>query len=80
MLFTRAILHIMEWTPLDQLQVTKEEVIDIQLEAILQTQVRALQHQMMNEYLIKWMGYPEDDATWEREETLLKDYPEFMAR
>ena len=34
----------------------------------------------MIEYLIKWLGYPEDDATWEPEETLLQDYPEFMAR
>ena len=63
----------------DQLQVTKE-VINIQPEAILRMQVRILQNQTMNEYLIKWMGYPEDDATWERDETLLKDYPEFMAR
>ena len=63
----------------DQLQVTKEGVIDIQPEVILQMQVRTLRNRTMNEYLIKWMGYPEDDATWEREETLLKDYPEFMA-
>ena len=64
----------------DQLQVTIDGVIDIQLEALLQTRARPLQNRTMNKYLIKWMGYPEDDATWEREETLLKDFPEFMAR
>ena len=49
-------------------------MIDIQLEAVLQTRARTLQKRTMNEYLIKCMGYLEDDATWEREETLLKDF------
>ena len=69
--------HIFE---VDQLQVTKDGVIDIQPEAILQTMARTLQNRTMTEHLIKWLGYPKDDATWEREETLLQDFPEFMAR
>ena len=64
----------------DQLQVTKDGVIDIQPEAILQTRARTLQNRMMTKHLIKWLGYPEDDATWEREETIIKDFPEFMSR
>ena len=58
----------------DQLQVTKDGVIDIQPEVVLQTRARTLQNRTMNEYLIKWMGYPEDDATWKREETLIKGF------
>ena len=69
--------HILED---DQLQVTKDGVIDIQPKAILQTRARTLHNRTMNNFLIKWMGYSEDDATWEREETLLQDFPEFMAR
>ena len=64
----------------DQLQITKDGMIDIQPEAILQTRARTLQNRTMTDYLIKWLGYPEDDATWEREDTLLQDYPEFMVK
>ena len=64
----------------DELHVTKEGVIDIQPKAILQTRTRTLRNRSMNEYLIKWLGYPTDDATWEREETLLENYPDFLSR
>ena len=64
----------------DELHVTKEGVIEIQPEAILQTRMRILYNRSMNKYLIKWLGYPTDDTTWEREETLLENYPNFMSR
>ena len=64
----------------DELHVTKEEVIDIQPESILQTRIRTLRNRSMNEYLIKWLEYPTDDATWEREESLLENYPDFLSR
>ena len=59
---------------------TLEGAIEIQPESILQTRVRQLRNRSINEYLIKWTGYPEEDATWEREDTLLTSYPNFLSR
>lgn len=64
----------------DQLTVSQNNTLDIQTEAVLQSQTRILKNRSMNEYLIKWDTYPEEDATWERAETLLKHYPQFMSR
>ena len=64
----------------DELHVTKEGVIDIQPKTILQTRTRKLQNRSINEYLIKWLGYPTNDATWEYEETLLENYPDCLSR
>ena len=57
-----------------------EGALEIQPEAILQKRLRQLRNRSINEYLIKWAAYPEEDATWEREETLLKAYPDFLSR
>ena len=32
------------------------------------------------EYLVKWIGYPDHDATWEREDSLVKSYLDFVLR
>ena len=60
--------------------VTQEGTLNITPEAILQTRVRTLRNRTINEYLIKWTSYPDEDATWEREDLLQKAYPEFLSR
>ena len=60
--------------------VTQKGTLDITPEAILQTRVCTLRNRIINEYLIKWTSYPVEDATWEREDLLQKEYPEFLSR
>ena len=47
---------------------------------VMQSRTRILRNMTLNKYLIKWTGYPKEDATWEREDILLANYPEFMSR
>ncbi|NHV87526.1 hypothetical protein HA385_23355 [Escherichia coli] len=35
---------------------------------------------MIRDHLVQWKDYPLEDATWEEETSLLKDYPELFAR
>ena len=49
-------------------------------EAILQSRIRTLRNRSLNENLIKWSSYPTEDATWEREDVLLQNYPTFLSR
>lgn len=60
--------------------VSKDGTLDINPERILQTRQRILRNRTIIEHLIKWTGYPEEDASWEREDSLLNSYPEFMSR
>ena len=69
-------LHILDEQPL----ISKDGTLDITPERILQTRERTLRSRTINEHLIKWTGYPEEDASWEREDTLISTYPEFMSR
>ena len=68
--------HILDELPL----VSKDGTLDINPERVLQSRTRALRNRTLNEYLIKWTGYPEEDATWEREDMLITNYPDFMSR
>ena len=60
--------------------VSKDGTLDINPERVLQTRTRVLRNRTLNEYLIKWSGYPEEDATWEREDLLTTNYPDFISR
>ena len=68
-------LHILDEQPL-----ISKDGTDITPERIFQTRERTLRSRAINEHLIKWTGYPEEDASWEREDTLISTYPEFMSR
>ena len=60
--------------------VSKDGTLDINPERILQTRQCILRNRTIIKHLIKWKGYPEEDASWEREDSLLNSYPEFMSR
>lgn len=64
----------------EQILVSKDGTLDISPERILQVRERTLRNQTQREYRIKWTGYPEEDASWEREDTLDSAYPEFLSR
>ena len=60
--------------------VSEDRTLEISPERILQSRERVLRNRTIMEHLIKWSGYPEEDASWEREDSLLKLYPQFMSR
>ena len=61
--------------------VSKDGTLEVGPERILQkTRVRSLRNRELVEHLIQWVGYPEEDATWEREDMLVTDYPNFFSR
>ena len=64
----------------DHLITSVDGTFDIYPEAILQSRIRTLRNRSLNEYLIKWSSYPTEDATWEREDVLLQNYPTFLSR
>ena len=64
----------------EQPLVSKDGTLDINPESILQTRECILCNKTQREYLIKWTGYPEEDASWEREDLLTNTYPDFMSR
>ena len=60
--------------------VSKDGTLDIRPERVLPSRQHVLRSRTIMEHLIKWMGYPEEDASWEREDSLLQLYPDFMSR
>jgi len=53
-----------------QLELEPEEALDVR--------EKSLRNRTLREYLVKWKFYPiVEDATWEKEEDLGKDYPLF---
>ena len=60
--------------------VSKDGTLDIQPDRILQWRERSLRNKILTEYLVKWTGYPEEDAPWETEESLMNSYSDFLSR
>ncbi|MCO5559747.1 hypothetical protein L7F22_013349 [Adiantum nelumboides] len=50
-------------------------VLELKLDYILEIRERKLRNRSIIEHLVKWKDFPEEDATWEDEVTLQKDYP-----
>ena len=60
--------------------VTKYGILDITPKRVLQTRQSVLRNKSIMEHLITWIGYPEQDASWEREDSLIQSYPDFFSR
>ncbi|MCO5575354.1 hypothetical protein L7F22_029154 [Adiantum nelumboides] len=64
----------------EQIVVPAQGVFELQPDYILETRERKLRNRSIIEHLVKWKDFPEEDATWEDEITLQKDYPDLSLR
>ena len=65
---------------IEQIVLPSQGVLELQPDYILETRERKLRNRMISEHLVKWKDYPEEDATWEDETTLSRDYPQLFLR
>ncbi|MCO5608288.1 hypothetical protein L7F22_062494 [Adiantum nelumboides] len=64
----------------EQIVVFAQGNLELQLDYILEMRERKLRNRSIIEHLVKWKDFPEEDATWEDEVTLQKDYPDLHLR
>lgn len=55
-------------------------ILELRPDKILDTRERNLRNRVLRDHLVQWKDYPVEDATWEEETSLLKDYPELFSR
>ena len=55
-------------------------ILQLQPSEILETRERKLRNRVIRDHLVQWKDYPTEDATWEEEASLLKEYLELFAR
>ena len=60
--------------------VTKDGILDITPKHIVKSGECTLSNCTIMEHLVKCTRYPDQDATWEREDSLVKAYPNFLSR
>ncbi|MCO5550674.1 hypothetical protein L7F22_004164 [Adiantum nelumboides] len=63
-----------------QIVVLAQGILELQPDFFLETQERKLRNRNIIEHLVKWKDFPEENATWEDEVTLQKDYPDLPLR
>jgi hypothetical protein len=59
------------------LDINEEGKIILEPKAILETKIKQLRNQAINEYLIKWKNLPVEEATWE-DELFMKKHLQFV--
>ncbi|MCO5551182.1 hypothetical protein L7F22_004679 [Adiantum nelumboides] len=64
----------------EKIVVFAQGILELQPDYILKTRERKLRNKSIIEHLVKWKDFPKEDATWEDEVTLLKDYPDLSLR
>ena len=64
----------------DQVVMPIQGILRLQPSRILETRERSLRNRVIRDHLVQWKDYPIEDATWEEEASLLKEYPELFAR
>ena len=62
------------------LSTTDDATFEVYPEQILQTRSKPLRNRTITEHLIKWSTYPVEDATWECEDVLQTNFPQFISR
>ncbi|MCO5590471.1 hypothetical protein L7F22_044441 [Adiantum nelumboides] len=61
----------------EQIVMQKQGVLELQPDCILETREMTLRNRTIRVHLVKWKDYPTEDATWEDEVSLCKDFPSF---
>ncbi|MCO5559340.1 hypothetical protein L7F22_012937 [Adiantum nelumboides] len=64
----------------EQIVVPAQGVLELQLDYILETREMKVRNRSIIEHLVKWKDFLEEDATWEDEITLQKNYPDLPLR
>ena len=64
----------------NQVVMPTQGILQLQPSGILETRERKLRNRVIRDHLVQWKDYPTEDATWEEEASLLKEYPELFAR
>ena len=60
----------------DQIVTPTQGILQLHPNKILETRERTLRNRVIKDHLIQWKDFPVEDATWEEESSLLKEYPD----
>ena len=64
----------------DQAVIPNQGVLQLEPDRILETRERTLRNRTIRDHLVHWKGFPMEEATWEEESLLQKDFPELFSR
>ena len=64
----------------EQIVMPTQSILELQPARILETRERILRNRTLREHLVQWKDYPEEDATWEDETSLARDYPNLFLK
>ncbi|MCO5614411.1 hypothetical protein L7F22_068692 [Adiantum nelumboides] len=64
----------------EQIVVLSQGILKLQPDYILEMRKRRLRNRNIIKHLVKWKDFPKEDATWEDQVTLQKDYPDLPLR
>jgi hypothetical protein len=67
--------HIIDWTVI---QVENEGDFWVEPVCILDQKVKVLRNKSIGMVKVQWTCYGPEDATWEHEETMWEEYPQFF--
>ena len=59
----------------NQIVMPTQNTLELQPDKIIGSRERTLRSRSIKEHLVQWQDFPPEDATWEDEASLLRDYP-----
>ena len=64
--------HVLD---IDETILANQEEFPLKPEGILESQEKEMRHRIMRRILVKWNGYPVEDASWEDWDLLVTQFP-----
>ena len=64
----------------EQVIIPTQGILQLRPDQILETRERTLTNRVIRDHLVQWKDYPIEEATWEEESLLQRDYPELFSR
>ena len=64
----------------EQIVIPSQGILQLRPDQILETRERTLRNRVIKDHLVQWKDYPIEEATWEEESLLQRDYPELLSR